>query len=201
MICDMSSNITTKPIDWSKYDVVYAGAQKNLGPSGCTLVVVRNSVLDQKKQSKNVPVVLDWNTYRHAPGMFHNTPACFPIYAVGLNVAHMLKVGGVPAMQKMAEERSQILYDFLDSSDGYFVNYVDKKYRSRINVPFRVRDDPDLEAKFLAEAAAAGFIELKGHVSTGGCRASMYNAMPVEGVKRLVEFMRKFQEANPAAKL
>jgi phosphoserine aminotransferase len=124
--------------------------------------------------------------------MFYNTPACFPIYAVGVNVAHMLKMGGIPAMQSLAEERSKILYGFIDSSNGYYRNYVDKKYRSRINVPFRVMDDPTLEAKFIAEAAAAGFIELKGHVSTGGCRASMYNAMPVEGVKLLVEFMRKF---------
>jgi phosphoserine aminotransferase len=120
MVCDMSSNIASKPIDWDKYDVVYAGAQKNLGPAGLTVVIIRNKILDEKNQSKKIPATSDWNLFRHAPNMVHNTPCCFAIYVCGLNVAHMLKQGGIPKMQELAEKRSSLLYAYLDSSEGYY---------------------------------------------------------------------------------
>ena len=115
----------------------------------------------------------------------------------GLNLAYMIEQGGVPAMQAKAAERSSLLYDYIDTSDGYYVNNVEARYRSRINIPFRVCSNDEMEAKFIAEAAKADLIELKGHRSVGGCRASLYNAMPVEGVHALINFMKSFKEANP----
>jgi phosphoserine aminotransferase len=197
MVCDMSSNIATKAIDWSKYDIVYAGAQKNLGPAGVCVVIVHNKILDAKKLSKTTPITNDWQTFRKAANMFHNTPACFPIYMLGLNVEYMLEQGGLPTYQALAEKRSSLLYDYIDSTEGYYVAAVDKKYRSRVNIPFRIREDEALEKKFIAEAAKEGLQELAGHRSVGGMRASLYNAMPLEGVEALVAFMKRFKEANP----
>ena len=197
MVCDMSSNFCSKPIDWSKYDVVYAGAQKNVGPAGCTIVIVRDKVLEMKKQSKTAPIVNEWQTFKKAANMFHNTPPCFAIYMAGLNIEYMIEQGGIAAMQALAEKRSSLLYDYIDSTEGYYKCYVDPKYRSRMNVPFRVKEDEALEKKFIAEAAQHDLIDLSGHGSVGGCRASMYKAMPVEGVEALVAFMKKFREANP----
>ena len=179
LVCDMSSNIGTRPIPWEKYAVVYAGAQKNLGPAGVTVVVVREDLLGH--QRKDTPILFDWKAFAGAPSKQHNTPACWPIYVTGLNLAHM-KAKGLEHYQKLAHERASLLYDYIDNSEGYYSNPVDPRYRSRTNIPFRVKKDAKLEEKFLAEAQAQGLIELKGHRSVGGCRASCYNAMPIEGV-------------------
>ena len=131
-----------------------------------------------------------------APTQHYNTPACYPIYVCGLNIAYMKKKG-LAAIEEEAKKKSGMLYDYIDNSDGYYSNPIDVKYRSRMNIPFRVKKDEALENKFLKEAETEGLIELKGHRSVGGCRASIYNAMPVEGVEALVNFMKKFKEANP----
>lgn len=187
----MSSNFMSRPIDWSKFGVVYAGAQKNMGPSGATIVIVRNDLI--KGHRSDTPLGCDWELQSKSQNMFFNTPSTWPIYMCGLNVAHMIKQGGIPVMQALAKERSELLYGYLDASDGYYINNVNPRYRSRINVPFRICNNNELEAKFIMEATAAGFIELKGHAAVGGIRASIYNAMPVEGVKALLVFMTLFR--------
>jgi|Transcript_6311 phosphoserine aminotransferase len=196
LVCDMSSNFLSREVDWSKYGVVYAGAQKNVGPAGATIVIVRNDLIAGHRS--DTPLLCDWETFSKAANTFHNTPACFPIYVCGLNLAYMIEQGGVPAMKAKAIERSSLLYDFIDNSDGYYVNRVEGRFRSRINIPFRVCSNDELEAKFLAEAAKVNLIDLKGHRSVGGIRASLYNAMPVEGVHALIAFMGTFKENNPA---
>lgn len=175
LVCDMSSNFCSKVIDWSKYGVVYAGAQKNVGPAGICITVVRNDLIG--KQRKDTPMLCDWGVFSKAANTFHNTPACWPIYVCGLNLAYMLEKGGIPAMNEACAKRSQTLYKFIDESDGYFANTVEPKYRSRLNIPFRICFNDEMEAKFIKEAAAINLIELKGHRSVGGCRASLYNAM------------------------
>lgn len=142
-------------------------------------------------------MLCDWEKFSGAANTFHNTPCCWSIYMCGLNIEYMLEQGGLAAMQAKAVERSQMLYNYIDSSEGYYCNKVDAKYRSRINIPFRVCEDEALEAKFIAEATKANLIDLKGHRSVGGCRASLYNAMPVEGVTALIEFMTQFKANNP----
>ena len=196
VVCDMSSNFCSRPIDWSKYGVVYAGAQKNVGPAGLTFCIVRNDLIAGHRA--DTPLLCDWETFSKAANTFHNTPSCWPIYMCGLNVAYMLEQGGIPAMQAKAEERSSLLYNYIDASEGYYVNNVEARFRSRMNIPFRVCNNEDLENKFIAEATAASLIDLKGHRSVGGCRASIYNAMPVEGVHALIAFMTPFKENNPA---
>lgn len=191
----MSSNFCSKPIDWSKYDVVYAGAQKNVGPAGICITIVKTDLIGH--QRKDTPLLCDWGTFAKAANTFHNTPACFPIYMCGLNIAHMIEKGGVEAMNAAAKARSELLYKFIDESGGYYTNSVQPQYRSRMNIPFRVCANDDLEAKFIKEAGEVNLIELKGHRSVGGCRASLYNAMPLEGVQALVAFMTKFQAENP----
>lgn len=195
LVSDMSSNFMSKPVDWSKYGVVYAGAQKNVGPAGVTFVIVRNDLIAGHRS--DTPMLCDWETYSKAANTFQNTPSCWPIYMCGLNVAYMMEQGGLPAMQEKAAERSTLLYNYIDNSDGYYVNSVEAKYRSRINIPFRICANEQMEAKFLGEATAASLIDLKGHRSVGGCRASLYNAMPVEGVHALIAFMTAFKENNP----
>jgi len=138
-------------------------------------------------------MLCDWATFSKAANTFHNTPACWPIYICGLNIAYMNEQGGIPAMQEKCKTRSEMLYKFIDESGGYYTNTVEACYRSRLNVPFRICCDDALEAKFIKEAGEAGLIELKGHRSVGGCRASLYNAMPIEGAQALVTFMAKFQ--------
>lgn len=128
--------------------------------------------------------------------MFQNTPSCWAIYMAGLNIEYMLEQGGLAKMKERAIERSSMLYDYIDSSEGFYVNVVEKQYRSRMNVPFLVKDSDDMAKKFVAEAREAGLIELSGHRSVGGCRASLYNAMTIEGVVALVEFMKGFKERN-----
>ena len=194
LVADMSSNFATRPIDWSKHGVVYAGAQKNLGPAGVCVVVVREDLVGN--QRPDTPILFDWKLFRDAPTKFFNTPACYPIYVTGLNLAHMNK-HGLQHYQDLAARRASLLYDYIDSTEGYYTNPVDPKNSSRTNIPFRVKKDEKLENKFLAEAQKLGLIELKGHRSVGGCRASVYNAMPIEGVEALVSFMKRFREENP----
>jgi phosphoserine aminotransferase len=135
LVSDMSSNMCTRPIHWEKLGVVYAGAQKNVGPSGMTIVIVREDLIGH--QDPKTPLMCDWRVMRDAPNQFHNTPACWPIYVAGLNIAHMKK-NGLAYYTKLAEKRSKLLYDTIDNSYGYYTNPVDKKYRSRMNIPFRV---------------------------------------------------------------
>mmetsp|Transcript_27365 Transcript_27365/g.24243 ORF Transcript_27365/g.24243 Transcript_27365/m.24243 type:complete len:204 (+) Transcript_27365:510-1121(+) len=194
VVCDMSSNICSRPIDWSRYDMVYAGAQKNMGPSGVTLVVVKESLIGHAK--KTTPILYNFQTHLKASGTFHNTPNCWGIYVAGLNYAFMLKEG-IQNIHKRTQTKSGILYNYIDNSEGYYSNPVQAKYRSNMNVPFRVAMDKNLEAKFKKEAEKAGLMELGGHRSVGGCRASIYNGMPNEGVEALVAFMKKFKAANP----
>lgn len=195
LICDMSSNFCSRPVSWEKYACVYAGAQKNVGPAGVCISVIRDDIIGTHMR-KDTPLLFDWKAFRDAPTKMHNTPACYPIYVAGLNLAHMKKLGGLPHLEAEAQRKSSLLYDFIDASSDYYSNPVDKAYRSRMNIPFRVKKDEKLEAKFLKEAAEHGLIELKGHRSVGGCRASIYNAMPYEGVEALVNFMKKFRDEN-----
>ena len=189
----MSSNFCTKPIDWSKYGVVYAGAHKNVGPAGLTFVIARNDLIPGHRS--DTPLLCDWETFSKASNTFQNTPSCWTIYMCGLNLAYMIEQGGIPAFQAKAVEKSTLLYNYIDGSEGYYVNNVQARYRSRINIPFRICNSEELEAKFVAEATAANLVQLKCHM--GFLRASLYNAMPVEGVRALIAFMTTFKENNP----
>lgn len=192
----MSSNFCSRPVDWQKFDVVYAGAQKNVGPAGVCIVVVRKTLLKTPCR-KDTPLLCDWPLFDKAANTFHNTPNCWTIYMCGLNIEYMIEQGGIPAMQAKAEQRSKLLYDAIDSSEGYYHNGTLPQYRSRMNIPFRVKNNDDLEKKFAADAAKAGLMDLAGHRSVGGCRASLYNAMTIEGVQALIDFMVKFRAENP----
>ena len=194
-VCDMSSNICSRPIDWQRYDVVYAGTQKNMGNSGLAVLVIKEELIGHAIPS--TPILMDFKTHDKAQGTFHNTPNNWAIYMAGLNYAFMLKEG-IPAITERNAAKAKLLYDYIDSTNGYYHNPVQKKYRSKMNVVFRVNFDPKLEAKFLKEAATHDLKELGGHRSVGGMRASIYNAMPTSGVVALIEFMKKFKAENPA---
>jgi len=194
LVCDASSNFMSKPIDWEKHACVYAGAQKNIGPSGNTIVIVREDLLG--KALPACPTAMDWKVQGDA-GSMYNTPACYPIYIMGLYLKHVKQCGGIDHFDKLADQRSKMLYGLIDGSDGFYTGPVDPACRSRVNVPFLVKgDDKDLTKKFLAGAEAEGLAALAGHRSVGGCRASLYNALPVEGVARLCVYMKRFQAAN-----
>lgn len=199
LVADMSSNIASKPIDWSKYGVVYAGAQKNLGPSGMTIVVIREDLIG--KHRADTPYMLEWKLFADSPVGFFNTPATWPIYVAGLNFKYMLKEGGIEVQTEKAKVRSHMLYSYIDSSSGYYVNVVDHKYRSRMNVVFTIGPHHfgfnALENKFFEESTKQGLSHLKGLPTYGGIRVSMYNAMPIEGIVKLTAFMEKFRLANP----
>ena len=165
-----------------------------MGPAGMALVVVKESLIGHAP--KNTPILFDFNVHNKASETFHNTPNCWGIYMAGLNYAYMLKEG-IQNIQKRNIAKSAIIYNYIDSSDGYYCNPVQVKYRSNMNVPFRIANDEKLEAKFKKEAEQAGLLELGGHRLVGGCRASIYNGMPNEGVEALVAFMKKFKAANP----
>ncbi len=192
LVADMSSNILTKPVDVSKYGVIYAGAQKNMGPAGVTVVIVREDLLGSYPTEK-YPTILDWKLMAEKDSMY-NTPPTYGIYILGLVLAWVEEQGGLKAMQELAEKRSSMLYDYLDSQDFYQA-VAEKESRSHMNVTFRT-GDAELDAKFAKESMAAGMSNLKGHRSVGGMRASIYNAMPVEGVEKLIDFMKKFAEEN-----
>ena len=192
LVADMSSNILSKPVDVSKYGVIYAGAQKNMGPAGVTVVIVREDLLGNYPLEK-YPVMLDWKTMADKDSMY-NTPPTYGIYVLGLVAKWVEDMGGVKAMQERAEKRSSMLYDYLDSQD-FYKTVAAKDSRSHMNVTFRTGND-ELDAKFAKESMAAGMSNLKGHRSVGGMRASIYNAMPIEGVEKLIDFMKKFAEEN-----
>ena len=192
LVGDISSCICSKPIDVSKFGVLYAGAQKNLAPAGVTIVIIREDLIGNAMDI--TPTMFNYKTHADAGSMF-NTPPCYTIYIAKL-VLEWLKndIGGLENMQKLNEKKAALLYDFLDNSK-LFKGTVVKEDRSLMNVPFVTGDD-DLNAKFIAESKAAGFENLKGHRSVGGMRASIYNAMPYEGVEALVNFMEKFEKEN-----
>ncbi len=192
LVADMSSNILTKPVDVSKYGVIYAGAQKNMGPAGVTVVIVREDLLGSYPAEK-YPAILDWKLMADKDSMY-NTPPTYGIYVLGLVLQWVEEQGGLKAMQELAEKRSSMLYDYLDSQD-FYKPVARKDSRSHMNVTFRTGND-ELDAKFAKESIAAGMSNLKGHRSVGGMRASIYNAMPVEGVEKLIGFMKKFAEEN-----
>jgi phosphoserine aminotransferase len=188
LVADMSSEILSRPVDFSCYDVVYAGAQKNMGPAGLVVVIVREDLIGHAMTC--CPSVFDWAHVAEAGSMF-NTPPTGAIYLCGLILKWLKQRGGVSRMQRESIEKSQMLYDYIDSSNLYY-NPVEKVCRSRMNVPFFLRD-ASLEDAFLAGAKQRGLVQLKGHRIMGGMRASLYNAMPIEGVDALVRFMSDFE--------
>ncbi len=192
LVADMSSCILSEPVDVSKFGVIYAGAQKNMAPAGVTVVIVREDLLgfcDEK-----APTMLDWKVMADNDSMY-NTPPCYSIYMMGLVEKWLLELGGLSVMQEMNQRKAALLYDYLDSQD-YYIAPVKEGSRSMMNVTF-VTGNADLDKKFASEAAKAGMKNLKGHRSVGGMRASIYNAMPYEGVEALVAFMKKFAADNP----
>ena len=191
LVADISSCILSEPIDVSKFGVLYAGAQKNVAPAGLTIVIIREDLIG--KAMDITPTMLNYQTHADNGSMF-NTPPCYAIYMAGLVFKWIKKLGGLSAMQKINEKKAKMLYEFLDSS-ALFKGTVVPEARSLMNVPF-VTGDADLDAKFVSESKKAGFVNLKGHRSVGGMRASIYNAMPVEGVEKLIEFMKNFEKEN-----
>ena len=191
LVTDMSSCILSEVVDVSKFGLIYAGAQKNIAPAGLTIVIVRKDLLGNA--SPICPIMLNY-AIQDKNDSLYNTPPCFPIYMALLVFRWLKEMGGVSAMQKINEEKAKMLYDFIDNSSLY-TNKVSVKDRSLMNVPF-VTGSEELDAKFVAEATKAGLVSLKGHRVTGGMRASIYNAMPIEGVKALIEFMKKFEMEN-----
>ncbi|MBQ2377993.1 MAG: 3-phosphoserine/phosphohydroxythreonine transaminase [Clostridia bacterium] len=192
LVADMSSCIISEPVDVSKFGVIYAGAQKNMAPAGLTLVIVREDLLDTAEE--NMPTMLEWKTMAEN-GSMYNTPPCYAIYMAKLVYEWILGLGGLDEMKKLNEKKAAYLYDYLDNQD-YYIAPVKADSRSMMNVTF-VTGDADLDKKFAKEAGAAGLKNLKGHRSVGGMRASIYNAMPHEGVVALVDFMKKFAAENP----
>jgi len=189
--CDMSSNIMSQPVDVSKYGLIFAGVQKNMAPAGMAVVIV------DKKLAGNelpfTPTLMRYKTMIDADSM-HNTPPCYTIYMLGLVLKWLEKQGGVSGMEKIKRERAKILYDYLDES-SLFKGHAQKEARSDMNVTFRTGNE-ELDDKFVKEATKSGFVNLKGHRSVGGMRASIYNAMPMEGVVKLVDFMKDFEIKN-----
>ncbi len=192
LVADASSCILSRPIDVSKFGILYAGAQKNMAPAGVTVVIIREDLIG--KVMDKTPVMLDYAAHADA-GSMYNTPPCYSIYMMKL-VLEWIKndIGGLDKMLERNEKKAALLYDYLDRSK-LFKSPVAKEDRSLMNVPF-VTGDADMDAKFVKEATAAGFVNIKGHRSVGGMRASIYNAMPIEGVEKLVAFMKKFEEEN-----
>ena len=194
LVADMSSCIISEPVDVTKFGVIYAGAQKNMAPAGLTVVIVREDLLG--KARPETPVMLDWKTMADNDSMY-NTPPCYAIYMAKLVYEWILDMGGLDAMKEYNVKKAAILYDYLDNQN-YYIAPVEKDYRSMMNVTF-VTGDEALDKKFAKEADAAGIKNIKGHRSVGGMRASIYNAMPIEGVEALVKFMDDFAKNNPKA--
>lgn len=191
LVADVSSNFLSRPLDVSKYGVVYAGAQKNAGPAGITVVIVREDLLG--RAAADTPMILDWQAQAKADSML-NTPSCYAWYICGLVFDWIKRQGGLAAMGERNARKAGKLYGHIDGS-GFYANPVDPAARSRMNVPFLLADEA-LNKTFLAEAEAAGLSTLKGHRSVGGMRASIYNAMPEAGVDALIDFMRDFETRN-----
>jgi len=192
LVCDASSNIASKPIDVSKYGMIYAGAQKNLGPSGVALVIIHDDLLG--KAPPKLPVMLDYKALAESNSL-HNTPPCFAIYIVGLVLNWLKANGGVEGIARRNAEKAALVYNAIDSSGGFYRGHAQPQSRSRMNVTFRLPSE-ELEKRFVKQAEAQRLIGLKGHRSVGGLRASLYNAFPVEGARTLAQFMAEFQRSN-----
>lgn len=192
LVADMSSDILSEPIDVTKYGLIFAGVQKNIGPAGTVVVIIREDLITEDVL-EGTPTMLQYKIHADNKSLY-NTPPAYGIYICGKVFKHLKKLGGLEAMKKRNEEKAKILYDYLDSSQ-LFSGTVVKEDRSLMNVPF-VTGNEELDAKFVKEAKAAGIENIKGHRTVGGMRASIYNAMPIEGVKYLVEFMKKFEAEN-----
>ncbi len=192
LVADVSSCFLSEPVDVSKYAVIYGGVQKNIGPAGVVIVIIREDLITEDVLP-GTPTMLTYKTHADADSLY-NTPPAYGIYICGKVFKWLKKQGGLAAMKEYNEKKAAILYDYLDESK-MFKGTVRKEDRSLMNVPF-VTGDADLDAKFVKEATAAGFTNLKGHRSVGGMRASIYNAMPIEGVEKLVEFMKNFEKEN-----
>jgi len=191
LVADMSSHILSRPIDVSRYGVIYAGAQKNIGPAGLTIVIVREDLLGQV--IPGTPAMYDYKIHADNESMY-NTPPTYGLYIAGLVFQWLKKNGGLAAMLKVNNEKAGLIYGVLDSS-SFYSSPVAKEDRSIMNIPFRLKSE-SLDEEFLKQAKSRGMIQLKGHRSVGGMRASIYNAMPIEGVRALVEFMRDFEKCN-----
>ncbi|MCF8105707.1 MAG: 3-phosphoserine/phosphohydroxythreonine transaminase [Desulfohalobiaceae bacterium] len=192
LVADMSSDYMSRPVDWNKFDLIYGGTQKNLGPAGMAVVFIRTKILDNT--NREIPRYLRYDLHQAKESMF-NTPPVFSVYMLGKVLKWMKARGGLQAMQEAAEKKSKIIYETIDNSNGFYRSPVDPNCRSQMNIVFRMPEE-SLEKQFLEEADRAGLVKLKGHRSVGGCRASIYNAMPLEGVKALQEFMHRFQKQH-----
>ncbi len=193
LVADMSSCILSEPIDVSKFGLIYAGAQKNMGPAGLTVVIIREDLVREFPEDSKVPTMLQYKTHVDNGSMF-NTPPTYAIYILGLVLEWIKGKGGLQAMKELNEKKAKIIYDFLDGSKMFNAT-VQGEDRSLMNIPFVTGND-ELDAKFVAEAKKNGLVNIKGHRSVGGMRASVYNAMPIEGCEALVSFMKKFEEEN-----
>lgn len=191
LVADMSSNILSQEYDVTSFGVIFAGAQKNVGPAGLTIVIVRKDLVGHAREI--TPVMLNWKTQAESNSLY-NTPPCYSIYMAGLVFKWLKDQGGVKGMQAINEEKAAVLYDYLDQSEMFSAT-VAKKDRSIMNIPF-VTGNEERDAKFIKEAEQEGLVTLKGHRSVGGMRASIYNAMPLAGVQKLVDFMKRFEQAN-----
>jgi phosphoserine aminotransferase len=191
VVADMSSHILSRPVDISQFGVIYAGAQKNIGPAGLTIVIVRDDLLEVA--SPLTPSVFNWKTQAENQSMI-NTPTTYSIYMAGLVFEWLIELGGLATIEKQNIKKAELLYNYIDSSD-FYSNPIDIKNRSRMNVPFRIQNE-DLHASFVTGAENLGMIGLKGHRLVGGIRASIYNAMPIEGVQALVDYMKDFEKSH-----
>lgn len=194
LVCDMSSDIFSRPFPADKFSLIYAGAQKNLGPSGLTIVAVRESFLAQAQEQAKLPTMLSYRTHAEHDSLY-NTPPCFSIYMFNLTLKWIDKMGGLEAMHKINERKAEIIYGAIDSSDGYYRGPVQKDARSRMNVVFRLKT-VEMEELFVKEAKAAGIIGVKGHRSTGGIRFSTYNANLVDHIESAAAFMNDFRKRH-----
>jgi len=194
LVADMSSDIASRPIDVKRYGVIFAGAQKNLGPSGVTVVIIRKDLAE--RADKNLPTLLQYRTHIKEKSLYH-TPPTFAVYVVGLVLEWIESLGGVSAIEKRNSAKAKLLYDTIESSGGFYRCPVENSSRSKMNVVFRVAGGDDaIEKKFAAEAAAASLVGTPGHRSVGGMRVSLYNAVTLEAVEALTSFMREFQRAR-----
>ncbi len=192
IIADMSSDILSRRFDASKFDLIYAGAQKNLGPSGVTVVIIKKDLLEKSKET--IPTMINYNTHAQKNSMF-NTPPCFAVYILKMVLEWIENNGGLDTIEEVNRKKASYIYEVIDKSSGFFKGHSEKESRSMMNITFTM-ENSDLEEKFVAEANSKGLIGLKGHRSVGGLRASIYNAMTVEGCRVLADFMEEFQKKN-----
>lgn len=192
LLCDMSSDIASRRIDASKFSLIYAGAQKNLGPAGVTLVIIRDDLL--QKSNAGLPSMFNYKIYAESKSLY-NTPPCFAVYIMKLVLEWVQRHGGLHGMEKINQTKKDVIYGVMDANPDFFRGTVEKASRSWMNITMRLPDE-DLEKKFISDAKAAGFVGLKGHRSVGGVRVSLYNAMPLEGAEKLAEFMEKFKKSQ-----